>query len=148
VLTIEDTRELVVPQRNHVHMMYSKDGTGLQKAGAKELLESALRMRPDRILLQELRDGTAFSTCATSTAAIRARSPRSTRTRPRARSNSSPSSSRNPRAATISTAMTFAPCCARWSILWCNAPSSARRRAPARYRMTEVWFDPESKPQD
>jgi type IV secretion system protein VirB11 len=60
VLTIEDTRELIVPQRNHVHMMYAKDGKGLQKAGAKELLESALRMRPDRILLQELRDGTAF----------------------------------------------------------------------------------------
>ncbi|RZL29133.1 MAG: P-type DNA transfer ATPase VirB11 [Sphingomonas sp.] len=60
ILTIEDTRELVVPQRNHVHMMYAKDGKGLQKAGAKDLLESALRMRPDRILLQELRDGTAF----------------------------------------------------------------------------------------
>ena len=60
ILTIEDTRELVVPQRNRVHMMYAKDGKGLQKAGAKELLESALRMRPDRILLQELRDGTAF----------------------------------------------------------------------------------------
>ena len=26
------------------------------EAGAKELLESALRMRPDRILLQELRE--------------------------------------------------------------------------------------------
>ena len=60
ILTIEDTRELVVPQRNRVHMMYAKDGKSLQKAGAKELLESALRMRPDRILLQELRDGTAF----------------------------------------------------------------------------------------
>ena len=60
ILTIEDTRELVVTQRNRVHMMYAKDGKSLQKAGAKELLESALRMRPDRILLQELRDGTAF----------------------------------------------------------------------------------------
>lgn len=60
ILTIEDTRELVVAQRNCVHMMYSKDGKSLSKAGAKELLESALRMRPDRILLQELRDGTAF----------------------------------------------------------------------------------------
>ena len=60
LLTIEDTRELVVPQRNAVHMTYSKDGNALQKIGAKELLESALRMRPDRILLQELRDGTAF----------------------------------------------------------------------------------------
>ncbi len=60
LLTIEDTRELVVPHRNAVHMTYSKDGNSLQKIGAKELLESALRMRPDRILLQELRDGTAF----------------------------------------------------------------------------------------
>jgi type IV secretion system protein VirB11 len=60
LLTIEDTRELVVPHRNVVHMTYSKDGNSLQKIGAKELLESALRMRPDRILLQELRDGTAF----------------------------------------------------------------------------------------
>jgi type IV secretion system protein VirB11 len=60
LLTIEDTRELVVPHRNVVHMTYSKDGNSLQKVGAKELLESALRMRPDRILLQELRDGTAF----------------------------------------------------------------------------------------
>jgi type IV secretion system protein VirB11 len=32
----------------------------LANVGAKQLLESALRMRPDRILLQELRDGTAF----------------------------------------------------------------------------------------
>jgi len=60
LLTIEDTRELVVPHRNVVHLIYAKDGQGLSKAGAKQLLESALRMRPDRILLQELRDGTAF----------------------------------------------------------------------------------------
>ena len=60
LLTIEDTRELVVPHKNVVHMIYSKDGTGTAKVTAKELLESALRMRPDRILLQELRDGTAF----------------------------------------------------------------------------------------
>lgn len=60
ILTIEDTRELVVPHRNVVHMVYAKDGQGLAKVGPKALLESALRMRPDRILLQELRDGTAF----------------------------------------------------------------------------------------
>src|ERR1017187_2096092 len=51
ILTIEDTRELVVPQRNCVHMTYSKDGNSRQKIGAKGLLESSLRMRPDRILL-------------------------------------------------------------------------------------------------
>lgn len=60
LLTIEDTRELVLPQRNVVNLLYAKDGQGLAKISAKELLESALRMRPDRILLQELRDGTAF----------------------------------------------------------------------------------------
>lgn len=60
LLTIEDARELAVPHRNAVHMLYAKDGQGLAKVGAKQLLESALRMRPDRILLQELRDGTAF----------------------------------------------------------------------------------------
>nr|WP_316629436.1 P-type DNA transfer ATPase VirB11 [uncultured Brevundimonas sp.] len=60
LLTIEDARELVVPHRNAVHMLYAKDGQGLARVGPKQLLESALRMRPDRILLQELRDGTAF----------------------------------------------------------------------------------------
>lgn len=60
LLTIEDARELVVPHRNAVHLLYSKDGQGLAKVGPKQLLESALRMRPDRILLQELRDGTAW----------------------------------------------------------------------------------------
>ena len=60
LLTIEDTRELVVDHRNVVHMVYSSERQGLAKVGPKQLLESALRMRPDRILLQELRDGTAF----------------------------------------------------------------------------------------
>lgn len=60
IISIEDTPELVIPQPNHVRLLYSKGGQGLAKVGAKELLESCLRMRPDRILLQELRDGTAF----------------------------------------------------------------------------------------
>ncbi|MDD9333008.1 MAG: P-type DNA transfer ATPase VirB11, partial [Bartonella sp.] len=60
IITIEDTPELVVPHLNYVSMIYAKDGHGLASIGPKELLESALRMRPDRILLQELRDGTAF----------------------------------------------------------------------------------------
>ncbi|UVD55015.1 P-type DNA transfer ATPase VirB11 (plasmid) [Rhizobium sp. Pop5] len=60
IISIEDTPELVVPQPNHVRLFYSKGGQGLSKVDAKDLLESCLRMRPDRILLQELRDGTAF----------------------------------------------------------------------------------------
>ncbi|MBB3965891.1 type IV secretion system protein VirB11 [Rhizobium metallidurans] len=60
VISIEDTPELVISQPNHVRLFYSKGGQGLSLAGPKELLESCVRMRPDRILLQELRDGTAF----------------------------------------------------------------------------------------
>ncbi|AFL51499.1 type IV secretion system protein VirB11 [Sinorhizobium fredii] len=60
IISIEDTPELVIPQPNHVRLFYSKGAQGLSGAGPKELLESCLRMRPDRILLQELRDGTAF----------------------------------------------------------------------------------------
>ncbi len=60
IITIEDALELEVPQPNHVRLLYSKEGTGLSKMRPKQLLESCLRMRPDRILLQELRDGTAF----------------------------------------------------------------------------------------
>ncbi|MBB5073981.1 type IV secretory pathway ATPase VirB11/archaellum biosynthesis ATPase [Bartonella callosciuri] len=40
--------------------MSLKDGQGLPFVGPKELLESALRIRLDRILLQELHDGIAF----------------------------------------------------------------------------------------
>jgi type IV secretion system protein VirB11 len=60
LITLEDTRELVTPHRNVVHLIYAKDGQGLAQVSARQLLESALRMRPDRILLQELRDATAF----------------------------------------------------------------------------------------
>ncbi|GAA3102226.1 P-type DNA transfer ATPase VirB11 [Rhizobium viscosum] len=60
IISIEDTPELVIPQPNHVRLFYSKGGQGMARIGVRDLLESCLRMRPDRILLQELRDGTAF----------------------------------------------------------------------------------------
>lgn len=60
IISIEDTPELVISQLNHVRLFYSKGGQGLAKIGVKDLLRSCLRMRPDRILLQELRDGSAF----------------------------------------------------------------------------------------
>ncbi len=60
VITVEDAKELVIPQENNVRLFYSKGGQGLAKVGPTELLEACMRMRPDRILLQELRDGTAF----------------------------------------------------------------------------------------
>jgi len=60
LVTIEDSAELVLPHQNAVRLFYSKDGQGIAKIGPKDLLEAALRMRPDRILLQELRDGVAW----------------------------------------------------------------------------------------
>jgi type IV secretion system protein VirB11 len=60
IITIEDTLELEIPQPNHVRLFYSKGAQSTSKVRAKDLLESCLRMRPDRIMLQELRDGTAF----------------------------------------------------------------------------------------
>lgn len=60
LVTIEDTPELVIPQPNHMRLFYSKGDQGTARVRPKDLLEAALRMRPDRVLLQELRDGTAF----------------------------------------------------------------------------------------
>lgn len=60
IITIEDVPELVVPQPNHVRLIYSKDTRSATKTTPKMLLESCLRMRPDRILLAELRGEEAF----------------------------------------------------------------------------------------
>ena len=59
LISIEDTPEFFLTHPNCVSLKYSKDAGGT-KVGPQQLLESCLRMRPDRILLQELRDGTAF----------------------------------------------------------------------------------------
>jgi type IV secretion system protein VirB11 len=61
LLTIEDTLELVIPQPNHVRLLYSKDNIGLSRVTADLLLQASLRMKPDRILLQELRDDAAWT---------------------------------------------------------------------------------------
>jgi type IV secretion system protein VirB11 len=61
LVTIEDARELVLDgHRNHVRLFYSKDDQGLARVTPKQLLECCLRMRPDRILLAELRAEEAF----------------------------------------------------------------------------------------
>ena len=45
---------------NHVRLFYSKDDQGQARVTPKQLLECCLRMRPDRILLAELRAEEAF----------------------------------------------------------------------------------------
>ena len=61
LITIEDTPELTLDSHpNHVRLFYSKDDQGLARVTAKQLLEACLRMKPDRILLAELRAEEAF----------------------------------------------------------------------------------------
>ncbi|HEY0745608.1 MAG TPA: P-type DNA transfer ATPase VirB11 [Steroidobacteraceae bacterium] len=61
LITIEDAEELVLPRHpNHVRLLYSKGAQGLAKVTPKILLESCLRMRPDRVFLSELRGDEAF----------------------------------------------------------------------------------------
>jgi type IV secretion system protein VirB11 len=61
LVTIEDAQELVLDTRpNHVRLFYSKDDQGPARVTPKQLLECCLRMKPDRILLAELRAEEAF----------------------------------------------------------------------------------------
>ncbi len=61
LITIEDTQELSLDGHpNHVRLFYSKDDQGVARVTPKQLLECCLRMKPDRILLAELRAEEAF----------------------------------------------------------------------------------------
>jgi type IV secretion system protein VirB11 len=61
LVTIEDAKELVLDRHaNHVRLFYSKDDQGIARVTPKQLLEACLRMKPDRILLAELRAEEAF----------------------------------------------------------------------------------------
>ena len=61
LLSIEDTPELELPQPNTFRLLASKGGQGLAKVSIQDLLEAALRLRPDRILLGELRGAEAYT---------------------------------------------------------------------------------------
>lgn len=60
LITIEDARELFIPHQNAVHLLYSKGGQSTSNITAKNCMEACLRMKPDRIILAELRGDEAF----------------------------------------------------------------------------------------
>lgn len=61
LISIEDAPELTFEGHpNHVRLFYSKDDQGLARVTPRQLLECCLRMKPDRILLAELRSEEAF----------------------------------------------------------------------------------------
>ncbi|MEQ1531772.1 MAG: P-type DNA transfer ATPase VirB11 [Methylococcales bacterium] len=56
LITIEDTHELFLHHHeNKVHLYYAREDEGGSKVTARQALISCLRMKPDRILLAELR---------------------------------------------------------------------------------------------
>ncbi|CAZ15839.1 P-type DNA transfer ATPase VirB11 [Xanthomonas albilineans] len=60
IITVEDAREMRLPHPNQVNMVYSRDNRGLAKLSPKQMFESGLRMRPDRVLPAELRGEEAY----------------------------------------------------------------------------------------
>ncbi len=60
LVTIEDARELFIAQPNVVHLLYSKGGQSTANVTAKSCMEACLRMKPDRIILAELRGDESF----------------------------------------------------------------------------------------
>jgi type IV secretion system protein VirB11 len=62
LITIEDAREVVLSnQPNKLHLLASKGGQGKSKVSTQDLIESCLRLRPDRIIVGEIRGAEAFS---------------------------------------------------------------------------------------
>jgi type IV secretion system protein VirB11 len=55
VVLVEDTAELRLPSLNGVGLIAVKGELGEAKVSANDLLQAALRLRPDRIVLGELR---------------------------------------------------------------------------------------------
>ena len=61
LITIEDVHELFLNQhQNKVHLYYAREDEGGAKVTPKQALASCLRMKPDRILLAELRGDEAW----------------------------------------------------------------------------------------
>lgn len=62
IITCEDAREINIDHiPNHVHLVASKGGQGRANVTTQDLIEACLRLRPDRIMVGELRGKEAFS---------------------------------------------------------------------------------------
>jgi pilus assembly protein CpaF len=60
ILVIEDTAELRISQANVVRFEARREQNGIPAVTIRDLLKAALRHRPDRVLLGEVRGGEAF----------------------------------------------------------------------------------------
>ena len=55
IITIEDAREVHPPHPNRLHLLACRGDQGRAKVTTQQLLEASLRLRPDRIILGEIR---------------------------------------------------------------------------------------------
>jgi pilus assembly protein CpaF len=60
IVVIEDTAEIQIPARNLVRLEARREQPGVPAVTMRDLLRTTLRLRPDRILLGEVRGGEAF----------------------------------------------------------------------------------------
>jgi type IV secretion system protein VirB11 len=58
LITVEDTREVKLAQKNKVHLLFNENDENIT---AEKLFKACLRLRPDRILLSELRGAEAWT---------------------------------------------------------------------------------------
>ncbi len=62
LITVEDAREIdLSSHENKVHLLASKGGQGRANVTVQDLIEACLRLRPERIIIGELRGSEAFS---------------------------------------------------------------------------------------
>jgi len=61
IITIEDTREVNAPHGNQLNLIAAKGDQGKALITIQDLLEASLRLRPDRIILGELRGKEAYT---------------------------------------------------------------------------------------
>jgi type IV secretion system protein VirB11 len=64
LVTMEDVPELRIPHRNWAQLVFSGSDTATGDQGVIELLNACLRLRPDRIILGEIRKENAFAFCS------------------------------------------------------------------------------------
>jgi type IV secretion system protein VirB11 len=68
MITLEDTREVSMPHENQVNLLASKGEQGKANISMQHLVQSCLRLRPDRIIMGEIRGAEILdfiSSCST-----------------------------------------------------------------------------------
>ena len=54
IITVEDTQELIVPHKNQVNLIKSKNDSDLGEIDYDDIINSITRLRPDRIIVGEI----------------------------------------------------------------------------------------------